>query len=185
VRGCEECLKIGRWRMHLCICRQCGHVGCCGESLGKHASAHFHTTRHPIMEAYDPSEGCGWCYVDEGIRRPSRPNAAIRPNTALRVMSPSRPSQANAGYDVECHDPYDRPAQTFPKLPPEMIDWIKHYGRPDNFDGGACLFRVGDRNVDFFLSLEGPFSTPRRSPLRLSIQRLLSEASIVASIVNG
>jgi hypothetical protein len=100
-------------------------------------------------------------------------------------MSPSRPSRANAGYDVECHDPYDRPAQTFPKLPPEMIDWSKHYGRPDNFDGGACLFRVGDRNVDFFLILEGPFSTPRRSPLRLSIQRLLSETSIVASIVNG
>jgi thioredoxin reductase (NADPH) len=52
-------------------------------------------------------------------------------------------------------DPYDRPAQTFPKLPPEMIERIKPYGRPDGFDGGARLFRVGDRNVDFFLILEG------------------------------
>jgi len=60
-RGCEECLKIGA---HLRICRQCGHVGCCDESPGKHATAHFHATRHPIIEGYDPPEGWGWCYVD-------------------------------------------------------------------------------------------------------------------------
>ena len=72
------------------------------------------------------------------------------------MMSPSRPSQANAGYDGGMSsDPYDRPAQTFPKLPLEMIDRIKPYGRPDSFDGGAYLFRIGDRNVDFFLILEG------------------------------
>ena len=72
------------------------------------------------------------------------------------MMSPSRPSQANAGYDGGMSsDPYDRPAQTFPKLPLEMIDRIKPYGRPDSFDGGACLFRIGDRNVDFFLILKG------------------------------
>src|SRR5215831_8498019 len=72
------------------------------------------------------------------------------------MMSPSRPSQANPGYDGGMSsDPYDRPAQTFPKLPLEMIDRIKPYGRPDSFDGGAYLFRVGDRNVDFFLILEG------------------------------
>lgn len=26
---------------------------------------HFHATRHPIIEAFDPPEGWGWCYVDE------------------------------------------------------------------------------------------------------------------------
>jgi hypothetical protein len=30
-----------------------------------HATAHFHQTRHPIIEGYDPPEGWGWCYVDE------------------------------------------------------------------------------------------------------------------------
>jgi thioredoxin reductase (NADPH) len=71
-------------------------------------------------------------------------------------MSPSRPSQISPGYDGGMSsDPYERPAQTFPKLPPEVIDRIKPYGRPDSFDGGAYLFRVGDRNVDFFLVLEG------------------------------
>ena len=31
----------------------------------RHATAHFHATRHPIIEGYDPPEGWGWCYVDE------------------------------------------------------------------------------------------------------------------------
>ena len=26
---------------------------------------HFHQTRHPIIEGYDPPEGWGWCYIDE------------------------------------------------------------------------------------------------------------------------
>lgn len=63
--GCEECLEIGQEWFHLCVCRECGHVGCCDQSIGKHATAHFHETRHPIIEGFDPPEGWGWCYVDE------------------------------------------------------------------------------------------------------------------------
>jgi hypothetical protein len=51
-----------------CICalsRTCGHVGCCDSSPNRHATKHFHKTRHPIIEGYDPPEGWGWCYVDE------------------------------------------------------------------------------------------------------------------------
>jgi hypothetical protein len=65
--GCEECLKIGQEWVHLRLCRECGHVGCCDQSPGKHATGHFRTTGHPIMEGYDPPEGWGWCYVDEII----------------------------------------------------------------------------------------------------------------------
>ncbi len=64
-RGCEECLKIGSPWVHLRLCRSCGHVGCCDDSPHRHATAHFHGTRHPIIEGYDPPEGWGWCYVDE------------------------------------------------------------------------------------------------------------------------
>ena len=64
-KGCEECLKTGDWWVHLRICRSCGHVGCCDQSPNKHATAHFHHSRHPIIEGYDPPEGWGWCYVDE------------------------------------------------------------------------------------------------------------------------
>jgi len=63
--GCEECLKTDSWWVHLRICRLCGHVGCCDQSPGKHATAHFYATAHPIIEGYDPPEGWGWCYADK------------------------------------------------------------------------------------------------------------------------
>jgi hypothetical protein len=63
--GCEECLKIGSAWLHLRLCRTCGHVGCCDDSPNRHATKHFHQTRHPIIEGYDPPEGWGWCYIDE------------------------------------------------------------------------------------------------------------------------
>ena len=63
--GCEECLKIGSEWVHLRLCRTCGHVGCCDSSPHRYATKHFHKTRHPIIEGYDPPEGWGWCYIDE------------------------------------------------------------------------------------------------------------------------
>jgi uncharacterized UBP type Zn finger protein len=52
--GCEECLKTGDSWVHLRLCRTCGHVGCCDSSPNMHARKHFHRTKHPIMEGYDP-----------------------------------------------------------------------------------------------------------------------------------
>ena len=66
-RGCKECLEIGQSWVHLRLCRTCGHVGCCDDSPGRHATAHFAATGHPIIEGYDPPEGWGWCYVDQGF----------------------------------------------------------------------------------------------------------------------
>ena len=64
--GCVECVAAGQhdW-LHLRVCRTCGHVGCCDQSPNRHATKHFHATGHPIIEAYDPPEGWGWCYVDK------------------------------------------------------------------------------------------------------------------------
>jgi thioredoxin reductase (NADPH) len=56
---------------------------------------------------------------------------------------------------VGASDPYDRPQQMSPELTADMLARMKGYGRPDHFDGGTYLFRVGDRNVDFFIVLEG------------------------------
>ena len=61
--GCEECLKHGMRWVHLRICLSCGHVGCCDSSPGRHATAHFHATQHPIIESFEPGESWGWCYV--------------------------------------------------------------------------------------------------------------------------
>ena len=63
--GCEECLKMGDEWVHLRVCMVCGHVGCCDDSKNKHATRHFHATRHPIIRSKEPGETWGWCYVDE------------------------------------------------------------------------------------------------------------------------
>jgi uncharacterized UBP type Zn finger protein len=64
-KGCEDCLKIGGTWVHLRMCMECGHVGCCDSSVNKHATKHFHKTKHPIMRSIEPGEDWGWCYIDE------------------------------------------------------------------------------------------------------------------------
>ncbi len=51
--------------VHLRACAECGEVGCCDSSVGKHAEAHFHETDHPVMRSIEPGEAWRWCYVDE------------------------------------------------------------------------------------------------------------------------
>ena len=63
--GCEECLREGADWVHLRLCLTCGHVGCCDDSKNKHATAHFHSTGHPVIESLEPGESWRWCYVDE------------------------------------------------------------------------------------------------------------------------
>ena len=64
-QGCQECLEHGgRW-VHLRVCLECGHVGCCDSSPGKHATAHYHETGHPVVRSIEPGETWGWCYPDE------------------------------------------------------------------------------------------------------------------------
>ena len=69
IAGCEECLKTGdRW-VHLRMCQTCGHIGCCDNSPGKHATAHHQDTGHPIIRSAEPGEDWSWCYVDEVMMR--------------------------------------------------------------------------------------------------------------------
>lgn len=64
-KGCEECLQMGSTWVHLRICLQCGHVGCCDSSLHKHARAHYHETDHAIVRSFEPREDWVWCYPHE------------------------------------------------------------------------------------------------------------------------
>lgn len=63
--GCEDCLRIGAWWVHLRLCLTCGHVGCCDSSPNRHASKHARTTGHPLVQSLEPGEDWIWCYVDE------------------------------------------------------------------------------------------------------------------------
>lgn len=74
--GCEECLKAGTQWVHLRLCLTCGHVGCCDDSLGRHATKHFLQSRHPVIRSFEPGEDWGWCYVDEVMLQPA-PRAGV------------------------------------------------------------------------------------------------------------
>lgn len=71
VPGCQDCLAEdpqGQW-LHLRLCLECGHVGCCDDSPNQHATAHFEATGHPIIRSLEPGETWSWCFVDEtGLR---------------------------------------------------------------------------------------------------------------------
>ena len=64
--GCLDCLAAGlhNW-VHLRVCQECGHVGCCDNSPGRHATGHYHSDRHPIIRSYEPGEDWFYCYVDD------------------------------------------------------------------------------------------------------------------------
>lgn len=62
---CEECIKMGDTWVHLRLCMDCGHVGCCDSSKNKHATKHFHATKHPVIRSVEPGESWTWCFVDE------------------------------------------------------------------------------------------------------------------------
>jgi uncharacterized UBP type Zn finger protein len=64
-RGCAECLARGDGWVHLRLCLSCGHVGCCDSSPNRHASRHFHTTKHPVVKSFEPGENWAWCFAHE------------------------------------------------------------------------------------------------------------------------
>jgi CPA1 family monovalent cation:H+ antiporter len=64
---CLDCQREGlRW-VHLRLCLSCGNIGCCDSSIGKHATAHFHDTGHPVMRSFEQGEKWRWCFVDEKV----------------------------------------------------------------------------------------------------------------------
>ena len=70
--GCEECMKTGDSWVHLRRCLECGHVGCCDSSKNKHATKHFLTTEHPVVQSFEPGEDWLWCYIDELFCEPGQ-----------------------------------------------------------------------------------------------------------------
>jgi uncharacterized UBP type Zn finger protein len=63
--GCRECLATSGTWVHLRMCQQCGHVGCCDQSPGRHATAHHRETGHPLIRSFEPGEDWFWCYEDD------------------------------------------------------------------------------------------------------------------------
>src|SRR5262245_13320278 len=85
--GCIDCLASGGVWVHLRLCITCGHVGCCDNSPSRHATRHFHDTRHPLIRSYEPGEDWAYCYLDESFAEelPALPGEA-----AARHYAPPR-----------------------------------------------------------------------------------------------
>ncbi len=64
---CQQCVVDGTPWVALRMCLECGHVGCCDSSIGRHATAHYTTTGHPVMRSIMPGEAWRWCYVDQQL----------------------------------------------------------------------------------------------------------------------
>jgi len=69
--GCEECLASGDEWVHLRLCLECGHVGCCDDSPNRHSTKHFHKTKHPVMRSFEPGEDWGFCFVENLFIEPA------------------------------------------------------------------------------------------------------------------
>lgn len=62
--GCRECLEIGQGWVQLRKCLECGHIGCCDSSIGKHATRHAEETGHAVIRSFEPGATWRYCYVD-------------------------------------------------------------------------------------------------------------------------
>lgn len=65
---CQECVQAGTHPVALRMCLVCGNVGCCDSSVGRHATGHFKSTGHAVMESVEPggpdNTKWRWCYQD-------------------------------------------------------------------------------------------------------------------------
>ncbi|GHG21454.1 MULTISPECIES: Na+/H+ antiporter [Amycolatopsis] len=65
--SCAACLEEGTTWVHLRMCLKCGNVACCDSSPRRHATQHFHESRHPVMRSFEPGETWRWCFVDKQL----------------------------------------------------------------------------------------------------------------------
>lgn len=63
--ACPDCVAQDRsgW-VHLRMCLDCGHIGCCDSSPQRHAAQHFRLTGHPVMRSIELGESWRWCFED-------------------------------------------------------------------------------------------------------------------------
>ena len=66
-RQCDECVKVGARWVHLRICQECGATRCCDDSPNRHATAHAHASKHPVISSAEPGERWLYCYPDDAF----------------------------------------------------------------------------------------------------------------------
>src|SRR6185295_16076229 len=72
-------------------------------------------------------------------------------------------------------DPYERRAQTFPRLTDEQVERAAEFGVVQALPRGTVLFDRGDRTVDFFIVVEGTIEIYEPSPTGPIVLTTLTE----------
>src|SRR4029078_10077088 len=58
------CVAIGSEWVHLRHCLTCGATNCCDSSPNRHATKHFRTSRHPLMQSLEGDDELILCVVE-------------------------------------------------------------------------------------------------------------------------
>jgi monovalent cation:H+ antiporter-2, CPA2 family len=66
---CDPCVAMGDTWVHLRSCLQCGAVGCCDNSLNRHARKHWEGNDHPLIRSIEPGETWRYCFPDHFLSR--------------------------------------------------------------------------------------------------------------------
>ena len=63
--GCPDCIEASSEWVHLRVCLECLHVGCCDNSPETHATKHWQATEHEVIQSLEPGELWRWNYATE------------------------------------------------------------------------------------------------------------------------
>ncbi|MEP6775857.1 MAG: cyclic nucleotide-binding domain-containing protein, partial [Chloroflexota bacterium] len=143
--GCEECLEAADPWVHLRVCMTCGHVGCCDESKNHHASAHSHTSGHPIMRSFEPGEDWMWCYDDQMLIYPQ--------------SGSNQPVEVAQAFTKE----FLRPLPLFASLEEQDLDTLTRLAEPRALKTGDLLMEQGSPGNALYVVLDGQFEVTKRS----------------------
>ncbi|MFG6403548.1 UBP-type zinc finger domain-containing protein [Microbacterium sp. P04] len=78
--SCPECDELDGWWVHLRRCAACGHIGCCDDSLGQHATAHWQGSGHRFIQSFEPGEDWWWDYeAQTSVEGPALAEPTSRP----------------------------------------------------------------------------------------------------------
>lgn len=62
---CVDCIEMGSTWVHLRTCQTCGLTRCCDSSPQRHATKHYHASKHPVVRSAEQGEDWMWCYADD------------------------------------------------------------------------------------------------------------------------
>ncbi|MEM9131121.1 MAG: low temperature requirement protein A [Actinomycetota bacterium] len=80
--NCLHCEEKGGVPVELRVCLECGHVGCCDDTEGQHARAHFTDSGHTLIASIQPGATWAYCFVHDAVLEDWRTTASAGGDTA-------------------------------------------------------------------------------------------------------